>query len=161
MKNKKWLTYTLGILLTLVVLAAVGGAGFRIGMMQKNPSFTRAADEMGRSPFTNEFDGEHPQALQGNPREGNNGGFEDRQGNRPNQSFGNRGNDRRGGMPFFPPIFGIIRLVVLGLLIWIGYKLVQKSGWRLTRVAASPAPTPSPSGNETPSAEVEEKIESK
>lgn len=138
MKNKKWLTYTIGILLTLIVLAAVGGAGFRIGMMQKNASFTRAADEMGRSPFVNKFDGEHPQIIQGNPHD-NEGGFQDRRGKPHNQGFNNRGNDRRGGMSFFPPIFGLIRLAVLGLLLWIGYKLVQKSGWRLTRVAASPA----------------------
>ncbi len=31
---KKWITYTIGILLTLVVLAAVGGAGYRMGLMQ-------------------------------------------------------------------------------------------------------------------------------
>ena len=57
MKNRKWLTYTVGILLTLVVLAAVGGAGFRIGMMQ-NASFARPS-------FAHNFDGA-PQAMQGN-----------------------------------------------------------------------------------------------
>jgi hypothetical protein len=69
------------------------------------------------------------------------------------QGFDNRGGDRRGGMSFFPPIFGLIHLVVLGLLIWLGYKFVKNSGWRLTRVAASPAPVAS----ETSSVEVEEK----
>lgn len=49
MKIKKWLTYTLGILLTLVILAAVGGAGFRFGMMQ-NTSFTDPS-------LTHNFDG--------------------------------------------------------------------------------------------------------
>jgi hypothetical protein len=167
MKNKKWLTYTLGILLTLVVLAAVGGAGFRIGMMQ-NTSFARL-------PFAHNFDG-GPQAMQrnfqnnggnqstqGNPQDNNNprsiqGNF---QGNgRPqamhNLGFENRGNDRRGGMFFFPSIFGLIHLVVLGLLLWLGYKLVKNSGWRLTRVQASPAPI----ANETSSVKVEEKKES-
>jgi hypothetical protein len=161
MKNKKWLTYTVGILLTLVVLAAVAGAGIRFGMMQ-NASFARPA-------FAHNFDGA-PQARQGLPQ--NNDGNQSTQGNpqamqrnfRDNggpqamqgQGFDNRGGDRRGGMPFFPPIFGLIHLVVLGLLIWLGYKLVKNSGWRLTRVAASPAPV----ANETSSMEVEEKKES-
>jgi hypothetical protein len=141
MKNKKWLTYTLGILLTLVVLAAVGGAGFRIGMMQ-NASFTRAVDGMGLSPFAHNFNSERHQTMQGNPHH-NDGSFPGMQGNPHNQGFDNRGSDRRGGMSFFSPIFGLIRLVVLGLLLWVGYKFVKKSGWRLTRVAASPAPATS------------------
>ena len=153
MKNKKWLTYTLGILLTLVILAAVSGVGFRIGMMQ-NASFTRAMDGMGRSPLTHNFEGERSQTMQGNPHQGVDN-FQDRQGDPHNRGFDNRGNDRRGGMPFFSPIFGFIRIVMLGLLLWIGYKFVKKRGWRLTREAASPAPT----ANETPSVDIEEKKE--
>ena len=151
MKNKKWFKYALGILFTLVVLAVVGGAGFRIGMTQ-NASFRRATDGMGPVPLAHNFDGERPQSMQGNPHQGTDG-FQDIQGNPHKQGFNNRGNDRRGGMSFFPPIFGLIRLAVLGLLLWIGYKLVLKSGWRLTRVAASSAPMTS----ETPSAEIDEK----
>jgi hypothetical protein len=146
MKNRKWLTYTLGVLLTLVILAAVGGAGFRIGSMQ-NTSIERPA-------FAQPF-GDAPQSMQKNFRD--NGGPQTMQGNPHNQGFDNRGDNRRRGMPFFSPIFGLIRLIVLGLLIWIGYNFVRKSGWRLTRVQASPATTPSAA--ETPNAEVEEKKE--
>jgi hypothetical protein len=169
------LTYTVGVLLTLVILAVVGGAGFRIGMMQ-NASFARPF-------FAHNFDG-GPQVMQGNsqnnggnqstqgnsqdngnPRfmQGNfhdNGGTQAMQGNPHNQGFdnrgNNRGNDRKGGMSFFSPIFGLIHFVVLGLLLWLGYKLVKKSGWRLTRAQVSPAPV----ANETPSVEVEKKKES-
>jgi len=140
MKNRKWLTYTLGTLLTLVVLAAVGGAGFRIGMMQ-NASFARPA-------FAHNFDGGRqamqgnlpdnggPQSMQGNPHDN---GWTQMQGNSQNRGFDNRGNnrgdDRRGdGMGFFSPIFGLIHLAMLGLLLWLGYKYVKKSGWRISRV---------------------------
>jgi hypothetical protein len=163
MKNRKWLTYTLGILLTLVVLAVVGGAGFRIGMMQ-NASFAQPAfahnfdsatrpmqgnfqdDGNPRSMQRNFQGNDGPQAMQGNPH---NQGFD-------NRGYNNRGNDRRGSVSFFAPIFWLIRLVVLGLLLWVGYKFVKNSGWRLTRVQVSPAPV----ANETPSVEVEKKKES-
>jgi hypothetical protein len=162
MKNRKWLTYTVGVLLTLVILAVVGGAGFRIGMMQ-NASFARPF-------FAHNFDG-GSQVMQGNSQnnggnqstQGNfhdNGGTQAMQGNPHNQGFdnrgNNRGNDRKGGISFFSPIFGLIHFVVLGLLLWLGYKLVKKSGWRLTRAQVSPAPV----ANETPSVEVEKKKES-
>jgi hypothetical protein len=142
MKNRKWLTYTVGVLLTLVVLAIVGGAGFRIGMMQ-NASFARPA-------FAHNFEGV-PQAMQDNFKD--NGGPQALQGNSRNQRFDNRGDDRRDG---FSPIFGLFHLVVLGLLLWVGYKLVKNSGWRLTRVQAASAPEV----NTTPSMEVEQKKES-
>jgi len=142
MKNRKWLTYTLGTLLTLIVLAAVGGAGFRAGMMQ-NASFARPA-------FTHDFDN-MPQAMQGNIQ--GNGNPHAMQGDFRQQGFDNRGDDRRdGGMNFFSPIFGLIHLALLGLLGWFGYKFVKKSGWRITRETASATPVSS----ETGSAEVEE-----
>ena len=137
MKNKKWFTYTLGILLTLIVLAAVGAIGFRIGTTQ-NSEFV------------------HPMMNSAGPAFGHGFGMQDR--NFHDREFGGMGfHDRgfdRGGRSFFPPIFGLIRLAVLGLLLWGGYKLIQKSGWRLTRVTAPAAVT-----SETPSVEVEEKKE--
>ncbi len=142
MKNRKWLNYTLGTLLTLIVLAAVGGAGFRAGMMQ-NVSFARPA-------FTHDFE-TLPQALQGNIQ--GNSNPHAMQGDFRQQGFDNRGDDRRdGGMNFFSPIFGLIQLAALGLLGWFGYKFVQKSGSRITRETASAAPVAA----ETVSAEVEE-----
>jgi hypothetical protein len=50
----------------------------------------------------------------------------------------------------------LIHVVVLGLLLWVGYKFVKNSGWKLTRVQASTAPAAS----ETPNVEIEEKKES-
>ncbi|MEK6751754.1 MAG: hypothetical protein AABZ00_05755 [Chloroflexota bacterium] len=140
MKSKKWLTYTLGILLTLVVLAAVGGFGFRMGVTQ-SASFTKLTDgQSAQAPFFAHgqgMDDDFNRMERGNSSHGFDRG---------------RGRDRGG----FSPIFGLIRLVVLGALAWLGYKLVTNSGWRLSRVAATPAPA----GNETPSVEVEEKKES-
>jgi hypothetical protein len=176
MKTKKWLSFTAVALLTLVVLAVVGGAGFRAGMMQ-NTSFTRLA-------FAHNFDNgrqfmqgnTQPQTAKGNTDDNNaplmqgnfqgnggprmqgnfqgNDGPQGMQGNSRNQGFdrhGNdRGNDRRdGGRGFFSPIFGLIHLVILGLLVWVVYKLVKESGWRITRVSATPAPA-------APSVDVEE-----
>ncbi|MBK9601438.1 MAG: hypothetical protein IPO36_06260 [Anaerolineales bacterium] len=132
MKNRKWLTYTLGALLTLIVLAAVGGAGFRVGMMQNVSNMT------GRPAFTHNFDGDFQPPMQGNRQ--NDGSPKGGQMNPHQDNF--RGNDRRGGgMPFMSPIFGLIRLAVLGALLWFGYKFVQKSGWKLTRVTQVAAET--------------------
>ncbi len=163
MKNNKWLNYTLGILLTLVVLVVVAGAGFRTGMMQ-NASFARPA-------FAHNFDG-GPQAMRGNQpgnfqnndgqqsMQGNfhyNGGPQSMQGNSRNKGFDND----RGGMNFRSPLFGLIHVALLGLLGWFGYTLVKKSGWRITRVAATEsAAATAPVVEETPSVEVEEKKES-
>jgi hypothetical protein len=161
MKSRKWLTYTLGALLTLLVLAAVGVAGFRVGMIQ-NASFTRPA-------FAHNFD-RAPQAMQDNPRDNsgnqgqqdnskNNGGPQAMPGNPQNRGFDNhdngRGFDRRGGGMRFP-FFGLIHLAVLALVVWIVYKLVKNSGWKLSLTKTSPAPAPVT----TPSVEVEEKKES-
>jgi hypothetical protein len=143
MKNKKWLTYTLGTLLTLIVLSVVAVAGFRAGMLQ-NASLTRPA-------FAHNFDGERlpmqrnfddktmPQIMQENPH--NIGGPQAMQGNSRSQGFDMHSHGRRGGgFSFLSPIFGLVRLAVLGLLIWIGYKFVKNSGWRVVRVATPPAP---------------------
>jgi hypothetical protein len=166
MKNRKWLTYTLGILLTLVVLGVVGAVGYRLGTMQNatfvHPSFTQNFDGGPQSmPRSFQNDGMPPR-MQENFH--NNGGPQGMQSNPHNQGFDNRGNnrggDRRGGgMPFFAPIFELIHLALLGLLLWVVYKLVKNSGWRLTRVAATPAPAVSPTPS-VESAEVEGKKES-
>jgi cytoskeletal protein RodZ len=77
------------------------------------------------------------------------------QENSRDRGFNNNFNERRdGGFSFLSPIFGLIRLAVLGLLLWIGYKFVKNSGWRLTRTQASAAPAPS--ATETSSVEVGE-----
>ena len=156
----------MGTLLTLVVLAVVAGISFRIGMT-RNPSFARPAfargfngmpQEMQRNfqnnnspqgPQGNFQNNDGPQKMHGDLR-GN--GWLQMQGNPRNQGYANRGykpgSDRHGGKMsfFFPFIFGLAHLVVLGLILWVVYLVVKKSGWRLTRVQeTTPAPAPLPS----------------
>lgn len=141
MKNKKWLTYTLGFVLTLIVLAVVGGVAFRIGAMQNN-TFAHPMMNGAVPAFGHGFDGgQMPNFHQQ--------GFEGR-------DFHDRGFDRGGRGGFIYPIFGLIKLVVLGALLWFGYKLVKNSGWRLTRDAV---PASAPAASEPPSVEVDEKKE--
>jgi hypothetical protein len=151
MKNNKWLNYTLGILLTLVALTVVAGAGFRAGMMQNLP-LARGMNGARPSPAHNNF-GRLPQQTRDDFR-GDKGQTmrNDFQGQAPRDG---RGLDfRDDGFPF--PFFGLIQLAVLGLVVWVGYKLVKKSGWRLSLSKASPTPV----ANQTLSVEVGEKKES-
>ncbi len=145
MKNNKWIWWTLTILLTLVILIGVGGAGFRMGAMQ-GANISQNAN--GAAPFFG-----HAQRMDGN--------FNDKRGNPHLQGFDHpqmrefdRGFNRGMGRGGFSPLFGFVHLAFLGLLLWAGYKLLQKSGWRLTRNAAT---TPVTSG--TSSVGVDEKKE--
>lgn len=124
MKNKKWLTYTLGIVLTVIVLAAVGGAGFRMGVIQ-SASFANLTDgQSARAPFfAHGMDGNFDQMERGNMSRGFDHG---------------RGRDRGG----FSPIFGLLHLIVVGALGWFGYKLIKNSGWKLVKVNASEVTAP-------------------
>lgn len=151
MKNKKWLNYTLGILFSLIALAAVGMAGFRAGMMQTIP--------FGRMAFDHNFEN-NGSVMQGvNPTDGttngNNFGSNPKfmQGNMRGQEFDHRGFDRRGRMSVFGGLFGLIHFAILALLLWFGYKLVKNSGWKLVRVQNTD------SAQESASAGVEEKKE--
>ena len=134
MKSKKWLTYTLGVLLTLVVLVAVGGAGFRLGLM-KSASFANLTDgQSAQAPFFHHgMDGDFSSMDRGDFSHGSDRG---------------RGGDRGG---FRSPIFGLFHLIVVGVLAFFGYKLIKNSGWKLVKVNASEAPAPV---METPSAAV-------
>jgi len=145
MKNRKWLTYTLGIVLILIALTVVGMAGFRAGMMQNGVPFAR----MHNNPaFAQHYDNNGPM-MQGN--NSNNNGNNNPHGN----DFGNRhDNGRRGGISMLGGLFGLIHIAVLGLLVWFGYKYVQKSGWRFVKVSAATVET-----NQTPSEVVEEQKE--
>lgn len=141
MKNKKWLTYTVGILLTLIVLAAVGGIAFRIGAMQNNsfihPMMNGAGPALERGFGSGQMPNFHQQGFEG-------------------RDFHERGFDRGGRGGFISPIFGLIKLAVLGALLWFGFKFVKNSGWRLTRDAVAAS---APAVSEPPSVEVDEKKE--
>lgn len=127
MKNKKWLTYTLGIVLTLIVLAAVGGIGFRMGTMQ-SASFAKLTDgQPAQAPFFahgHGMDGDFSRMERGNFSHG----FD-------------RGRGRDGGR-FFPPIFGLVQLAFFSVLIYFGYKLIKNSGWKLVKVNAGESAAP-------------------
>lgn len=109
MNTKKWLWWTLTILLTLVVLTGIGFAGFRIGM-------TQAANLPNGMPF-----------MYGHAH-----GFD---GNWMHNGFGEMGfhHGRRGGFSFFSPLFGLIQLAFWGGLIWLGYTFAKRSGWRIVK----------------------------
>ena len=140
MKINKWTRVTLTILLTLIVLAGVAGVSFRMGAMQNAV-----------------FAGNDERMAQRFQSFGHMQGFEDNfkgQRSDPRMMRGfDHGDFGRGS--FFSPFFGLIKLAVLGALLWLGFKFVKNSGLQLTRVQASPTPA----ANETPSVEVEEKKE--
>jgi hypothetical protein len=141
MKNRKWLTYTLGTLLTLIALAVVGMAGFRVGMMQTG-DFPRMG--MGERPaFNQNMDKNVPTT----PGDNNNFG-----GNPHGNGFNPRAFDR---MPIPGGLFGLIHIAILALLLWFGYKLIQNSGWKFVRVQNN-----APTVIKAASTEVDEKKES-
>jgi hypothetical protein len=145
MKNKKWVTYLLGALLTLIALTVVGVAGFRAGVTQ-SAAFPRMG--IGERPSFNQNVDKNDPNIQGTNSDGNSSDGAPR-GN----GFNPRGFDR--GMPMMDGLFGLIHIVIFALLLWFGYKLAQKSGWRLVRVQNE-----TPAVNEPIKAEVEEKKES-
>ena len=130
MKNKKWIWWTLTILLTLVILAGVGFAGYRMGVMQGANLTAEGAVFMFH----------HGRGFDGGMM---NDGF-----SMHGFDHGRGGFGERGGFGFFGPLFGLLRLALLGGLIWLGYTFVKRSGWRVVKTAPTPTPV---------AAEVEEK----
>lgn len=124
MKTRKWLWWTLAIVLALVALAAAGFAGYRVGYMQGLAANPNAKDFVA-GPFW------HAQGHMQNPDKNFN-----QRGFVPMQAFGGRQVDRFGGREHFAsPLAGLAGFIVLGLIIWLGYKLVAglagKQGWQL------------------------------
>ncbi|MCA2001213.1 MAG: hypothetical protein LDL51_05045 [Chloroflexi bacterium] len=156
MKNKKWLNYVLGFLLTLLVLIMVAGAGFQAGMRQ-NASSLKTYVSLSRLPR----DPSH--GIQRNAQDG----FHSHDGDSPstksrdNLGLGNfpgRKDNlnfvRRNFVPnFFKPLLWFGWLLTLGLLIWIVFLVIRKSGWRLSFSKATPAPAPA--AESTPEAKTE------
>lgn len=123
---KKVLLTLLGIILVAGVLAGAGFAGYRIGY---NHGALASADEVVRlAPLGKDF------GMHGMPMHNFNQGFDERRFNQrigPGD-FGMMG--RGGGMRFnfFSPFHFIVRLAVLGLIIWLAYKLFTGNGWKLS-----------------------------
>lgn len=142
MKNRKWIWWTLAVILSLIVLAGVGFIGFTVGathgsqFTMNNPHFMPA----------------HGQGF-------TNGRMHDGFGM---QDYGHgRGFDGRAGFPFFAfPLFGLLRLVFWVGVIWLAVVLIKRSGWRIVNVNSTPAPAVTAAAQEEPSAEDGEKKES-
>lgn len=152
MKTKKWLWITLITILTIVALVGVGFAGYRLGLTQ-NPAVIKQLAELRTQRF-NQMQKQNNQAPNANIPQGK-APYQMWNGQNPRmQGFDQRGNFQRGFDPrfesgrgfdrghrsgFFSPLFGLVHLVILGALLWFGYKFIKNSGWKLVKV--SPAPT--------------------
>lgn len=135
---KKWIIRILTAVLVIGAFAAVGFGGYRLG-------FSRGAQVSGNfenaprfvQPFPRD---EMPGRMFGSPHRG----FPDRE-----YQMMRRGGNFGFGLPFF----FLIKVALLGLVIWLAYMLFKGNGWTLslTRVAtpqappeAKPAEAPSP-----------------
>ena len=133
MKSKKWLWWTLGILAALVLLAGAGFAGYRVGVVK--------GAQLADNPDAKAFMFEHMNRFEGKGWDHPN-----IQGQMPvfHQDFrqGHGFGGMRGG--FFSPLFGLVRVAFWGFILWMVYKLISNSGWKLVREvpAAAPAVTP-------------------
>ena len=120
---KKVLLSLLALLLVLGVLGGVGLTGYRIGTMQ---GALRNGDG-NPAPFTYGFRSGPQRMPMHDFQQGYYHGFHHRGG------FGNFGMMGPGrGFGFFSPFFLIARLAVLGLFIWLAYKLFKGNGWQLS-----------------------------
>ena len=139
MKNNKWLRVTLTILLSLAVLAGVAGISFRMGAMQGANLVQTADGATVQGPFFGPMR-RFEQNFGGQP--GNQQGYGPgmmfaRGGDqRMMQGFDRRGFDRGHG-GFLSPVFGLLQLAILGGLLWLVYKWVKNSGWKITREPAA------------------------
>ena len=147
---KKVLLTLLTVVVVLGLFAATGYAGYRFGYM-RGAQITAKAGTPGNVP--------NPQLRPFN-------NFGDR--GMPFRNFGDnsdRGLRRGFGMRGFPMmgmgfglfgLFGLlVRIAVLGLIIWLIYWLFTRSGWRLTRTVPVTQP-PAPAATETEVTEIKE-----
>jgi hypothetical protein len=120
---KKVLFTLLGMILILGVLGGAGFTGYRFGYMQG----ALAGGDGTAIPFTRGFNF----APQGMPMHNFsrdfNHGFHHPGGL---DGFGMMSYGR--GFGFFSPLSLIVRLAVLGLVLWLVYKLFKGNGWQLS-----------------------------
>ncbi len=130
----KWLKITLIALLTLAVLSGVALAGYRLGLTQNPEVIQKLADL--RAQRLEQFQKQFENGLPGKGLG---------RGNNPHgfapgltREF-KRG---RGGFSFFSPLWGLIKLALLGALLWFGYQYAKNSGWKLVKETPPAAPAP-------------------
>ena len=122
---KKVLLTLFGIIVVAGVLTGAGFAGYRFGYMQG-----AAAN----------FDGTSLPALrdrgfglQSMPMHNFGNNFEHRFNNMPgHQDFGFMERGHGGRFGFFSPFRFIVQIAVIGLIIWLAYKLFTGNGWNLS-----------------------------
>ena len=136
---KKVLLTLLGIIVVVGILAGAGFAGYRIGY--NHGALASADGTVQLAPLGRGFE-MHGMSMH-NFNQGFEHGFNQRVG--PGD-FGMQG---RGGMRFnfFSPFYLMIRLAVFGILIWLAYKLIKGSGWKLSlthQAVESPKVEPAP-----------------
>lgn len=153
MKTNKWVRWIITTLLTVIVLAGVGFAGFRVGVAQ---AANLTAD--GAMLMFQHSRGGDGSMMDGNSNMRSSGHGHSFKGQTSEQGhdFSGRNSSRgRDGFSFFSPLFGLLRLAVLGGLVWLGYTLVKRSGWRVVNVNASQAASAEPEPVEAVEADVE------
>ena len=132
---KKVLLKLLAVILIVVALGAAGMTGYRYGYAQ-----ALSAGSNDEVPALRPGFGMGPQRMPmhnfGFDRDFDRGGF-------PMM--------RRGGMGFgfFSPLWFLLRIAFWGLVIWVIYMLVARSGWRLTRTAPVTEVQPTPPATDT------------
>ena len=131
---KKFLFSLLILVVALGLLAAAGFAGYRIGYSHGLAS-TGTAQGFNR-PFQM-----HPQFM---PHDGFGRGFDHYSMMRPG-GFNTR------GIGFFSPFHLLFNILLIGVVIWLGYKLFKGNGWQLslTRKTANEVTAPETSAEKT------------
>ena len=145
MKNTKWLWRVLAVLLTLVVLAGVGFAGYRVGLVQGADLTAEELATIFSHGRGTQFTGDSSKT--GGSRGSDHGHGFDGHGFDRGGDFDRRGFDR-GGFSFFSPLFGLLKLALLGGLVWLGYRFVINSGWRLVKTGTSAPAAETPPADE-------------
>lgn len=123
---KKWIVRILIAVLVIGAFAAVGFVGYRAGFsrgvqssgnFEKGPRVTEPFHRGGMPEF--QF------------------GFQDRDFNRgfPQREFQMR---HRGGLDFFSPFMFLVRIALLGLVIWLAYMIFKGNGWQLSLTRVQP-----------------------
>jgi hypothetical protein len=148
---KKFLLTLLAIVLILGVLAGAGFVGYRFGYRQGALAASPSNSNINTQPFARDNDFDWKRMPMPNFRNGPDRGFH------PGFGPGGFGMMHHGrGFGFFSPIRFVLQLAVLGLIIWLVYKLL--TGWRFTFTRATPEsrkvePAPEPAESETQNTE--------
>jgi len=124
-KMKKVLLTLFGIIVVVGVLAGAGFAGYRFGYMQ---GATANVDGASLPALRDRGFG-----LPGMPMHNFGNNFERGFNNMPgHQDFGFMERGRGGGFGFFSPFRFIVQIAIVGLIIWLAYKLFTGNGWKLS-----------------------------